>query len=73
MRIEVLTIFPGLFSGVLDYGLIHQAKKKEFWIFVFGIYGTLHPIVIARLMTNRMGAVREWFSNRNRFLQRWIK
>jgi tRNA (guanine37-N1)-methyltransferase len=28
MRIEVLTIFPGLFSGVLDYGLIHQAKKK---------------------------------------------
>ena len=28
MRIEVLTIFPGLFSGALDYGLIHQAKKK---------------------------------------------
>jgi tRNA (guanine37-N1)-methyltransferase len=28
MRIEVLTIFPGLFSGVLDYGLINQARKK---------------------------------------------
>lgn len=28
MRIEVLTIFPNLFSSVLDYGLIHQAKKK---------------------------------------------
>lgn len=28
MRINFLTIFPGVISGVLDYGLLHQAHQK---------------------------------------------
>ena len=29
MRIDFLTIFPNLFSGFLEYGLIHQAQEKK--------------------------------------------
>lgn len=28
MRIDFLTIFPGVITGVLDYGLLHQARQK---------------------------------------------
>jgi tRNA (guanine37-N1)-methyltransferase len=28
MRVDFITIFPGLVSGVLEYGLLEQAKKK---------------------------------------------
>lgn len=28
MLVEVLTIFPGIFSGLLDYGMVAQARKK---------------------------------------------
>jgi len=28
MRVDILTIFPGMFSGVLEYGLIRQAREK---------------------------------------------
>src|SRR5262245_28286656 len=29
MRVDFLTIFPDLFSGFLEYGLIHQAQEKQ--------------------------------------------
>jgi tRNA (guanine37-N1)-methyltransferase len=29
MRVDFLTIFPNLFSGFLEYGLIHQAQEKK--------------------------------------------
>ncbi|HSR50491.1 MAG TPA: tRNA (guanosine(37)-N1)-methyltransferase TrmD [Acidobacteriota bacterium] len=29
MRVSIVTIFPGLFQGVFDYGMIRQARKKD--------------------------------------------
>lgn len=29
MIIEVLTIFPGIFTGLFDYGMVAQARKRE--------------------------------------------
>src|ERR671914_69465 len=36
MRVDFLTIFPGMFSGVLDFGLIYQARQKG--ILDFGVH-----------------------------------
>jgi tRNA (guanine37-N1)-methyltransferase len=29
MRIDVLTIFPGLLEGIFDWGMVRQARRKE--------------------------------------------
>jgi len=49
MRISIVTIFPQLFSGVFDFGMIHQAGKK-------GLVQT-HVVDLREFAEDRRGTV----------------
>jgi tRNA G37 N-methylase TrmD len=60
MRFEIITIFPGLFAGIFEHGIVRRAQAEGLVSVDCLIYGTSRMTGIARWTIDRLAVVKVW-------------
>ena len=60
MRIDILTLFPDMFTGVFGNSILKRAVDKKLLEFTHTTSGVTLPTSTTRPMTTLLAAVRAW-------------
>jgi len=62
MRIDILTLFPEMFAGVISTSILKRPRKKNSSRITCTSCGTTRPTRTRKSMTARLAVAREWSS-----------